>query len=58
MQRDAGVYLQGRVMYLNISHATLDISDHTARLAQERLEPIKSKGLIDCSLEAVAKINA
>ena len=58
MHRDAGVYLQGRVTYVNISHATLDISDHAARIAQECLETIKCKGLTDCSLEADAKINA
>ena len=58
MHRDAGVYPQGRVTYVNISHATLDISDHAARLAQERLETIKCKGVTDCSLEAEAKINA
>lgn len=58
MHRNAGVYLQGRVTYVNISHATLDISDHAARLAQKRLETIKCKGLTYRSLEADAKINA
>ena len=52
MHRDAGVYPQGRVTYMNISQATLDISAYAAMLAQERLETIKYKGLTDCSLEA------
>lgn len=52
MHRDAGIYPQGRVTYMNISPATLDISAHSAMLAQERLETIKCKGLTDCSLEA------
>ena len=58
MHRDAGVYLQGRVTYVDIRHATMNISDQAAMLAQDRLETIKCKGLNDCSLEADAKINA
>ena len=37
---------------------SMNISNHAAMLAQDRLETIKCKGLNDCSLEADAKINA